>query len=148
MVQSRPTAEALRQRGLTLPGAHEDHPWGETVLKVKGKVFLFFGRAEEGVLRIAVKLPHTGERWLDQPFAEPTGYGLGKSGWVTFTFEAGDLLPNEELFALLLESYRAVAPKTLLRELDGAGSRGPATPERSTRPRGSGTTGRGGRRKA
>src|SRR5580765_6325807 len=28
---------------LALPGAYEDHPWGETVAKVNRKVFVFFG---------------------------------------------------------------------------------------------------------
>ena len=34
---------ALRQYALTFDGTHEDHPWGETVIKVHGKVFAFFG---------------------------------------------------------------------------------------------------------
>ena len=38
----RPEA-ALRKFALTFPGSHEDHPWGETVVKVKGKIFVFLG---------------------------------------------------------------------------------------------------------
>jgi hypothetical protein len=30
---------ALRKYALTFEGSKEDHPWGETVTKVKGKVF-------------------------------------------------------------------------------------------------------------
>jgi len=30
---------ALRQYALTFDGTHEDHPWGENVTKVHGKVF-------------------------------------------------------------------------------------------------------------
>jgi len=115
-------ADALKAHGLAHPGTREDHPWGETVLKVKDKVFLFLGREDEDALRFSVKLPHTGPRWLDQPCAEPTGYGLGKSGWVTFTFGAHDAPPQAELFALLDESYRAVAPKKLSAALDGKAS--------------------------
>ncbi|HEX6883149.1 MAG TPA: MmcQ/YjbR family DNA-binding protein [Planctomycetota bacterium] len=112
-------AEALRTHGLTYPSTREDHPWGETVLKVKDKVFVFLGREDEDALRFSVKLPTSGSRWLDQPCAEPTGYGLGKSGWVTFTFGTHDAPTQAELCALLDESYRAVAPKKLIAELDG-----------------------------
>ncbi|HEX6885305.1 MAG TPA: MmcQ/YjbR family DNA-binding protein, partial [Planctomycetota bacterium] len=83
------------------------------------KVFVFLGREDEDALRFSVKLPTSGSRWLDQPCAEPTGYGLGKSGWVTFTFGAHDAPGLDELRALLDESYRAVAPRTLVAALDG-----------------------------
>jgi predicted DNA-binding protein (MmcQ/YjbR family) len=138
MARARELGEVLRRFGLGLPGAHEDHPWGELVLKAKGKVFVFLGRAGEP-LRFSVKLPRSGERLLDQPWAEPTGYGLGKSGWVTLTIEDGGVLTEPELCALIEESYRAVAPKTLLKELDARASHGtkpaapPARPARAKR---------------
>ena len=72
------------------------------------------------------------------PFAEPTGYGLGKSGWVSFNpgeddipdieqlkawvedFNPGeDDIPDiEQLKAWVEESYRAQAPRKLVKELD------------------------------
>jgi predicted DNA-binding protein (MmcQ/YjbR family) len=115
-------ADALLKHALTLPGAHEDHPWGEVVAKVKGKVFLFFGRRSESVLRFSVKLPTSGERWLDQEYAEPSAYGMGPHGWVTFTFDAENVRPVGELLPLVEESYRAVAPKSLLAEPGGDAS--------------------------
>jgi predicted DNA-binding protein (MmcQ/YjbR family) len=118
----------MRVHGLGYPGTHEAHPWGETVIKVKGKVFVFLGMESEPALRFSVKLPKTGERWLDRDCAEPTGYGLGKSGWVTFSFGTNEVPANEELFALLDESYRAVAPKTLLKALDGGAPSAKAEP--------------------
>ena len=36
---------ALRDFALRYPETHEDFPWGERVIKVKGKVFLFLGGA-------------------------------------------------------------------------------------------------------
>ena len=113
-------AEALLRHALAYPGAHEDHPWGEVVVKVKGKGFLFFGRRAEPVLRFSVKFPHSGERWLDQEFAEPTAYGMGPHGWVTFTFDSGNVLSERELVPLIEESYRAVAQKTILKQLEAA----------------------------
>ncbi|MCA1581765.1 MAG: MmcQ/YjbR family DNA-binding protein [Acidobacteria bacterium] len=112
-------ASVLRTFALKLPGAHEDFPWGERVAKVGGKVFVFLGKAaEKGALSLAVKLPASSGDALDLPFTEPTGYGLGKSGWVTATFAPGQEPPVEILTSWLEESYRAVAPKKLVAELD------------------------------
>ena len=60
------------------------------------------------------------------PFAEPTGYGLGKSGWVSARFE-GTSPPLPVLCRWIDESYRAIAPKTLVKALPEAGP-GEATP--------------------
>ncbi len=127
----RQLGEALRRFGLALPGAHEDHPWGELVLKAKGKVFVFLGQPG-GELCFSVKLPKSGVRLLDHDWAEPTGYGLGKSGWVTI--RAGGELAAGELCALVEESYRAVAPKTLVKELDarGGAAAAPSAAKRKT----------------
>jgi hypothetical protein len=53
-------------------------------------------------------------------FAQPTGYGLGKSGWVSARFGATDEPPTGLLLAWLDESFRAVAPKRLVKALDAA----------------------------
>ncbi len=109
----REAHEALLEYALSLPGAWEDDPWGERVAKVGKKVFVFFGRShpDEPRLMLAVKLPHSVLKALDQSFTEPTGYGLGKSGWVSATFAGGDRPKMELLRAWVLESYRANAPK-------------------------------------
>jgi predicted DNA-binding protein (MmcQ/YjbR family) len=106
--------EGLRLLGLSFPEATEDHPWGETALKVKGKVFVFMSLTEKG-LSLSTKLPESNALALELPFAKPTGYGLGKSGWVSarFTEEDEDEVPTDILRAWIEESYRAVAPKKL-----------------------------------
>jgi predicted DNA-binding protein (MmcQ/YjbR family) len=116
----RELAAELRGFGLALPGAHEDFPWGERVLKVRGKVFVFLGRDEnaDGELGFSVKLPASGEALLALPFATPTGYGLGKSGWVSVTCSSAQPLPLELMQQWIEESYRAVAPRKLVAELD------------------------------
>ena len=105
---------------LTFPGAYAEHPWGQTVIKVKRKVFLFVNGAiaPEDDVSLSVKLPHSGADVLELPLAEPTGYGMGKYGWVTLIIMRDDRLPLQLLEAWIDESYRAVAPKRLLPELD------------------------------
>ena len=106
---------ALRDFAMSYPGAHEDFPWGERVVKVKGKVFLFLGKGDG--LSLSVKLPSSGLVALGLPFASPTGYGLGKSGWVSARFGPKDAAPIDLLRAWIDESYRAVAPKKLVASL-------------------------------
>ena len=117
-----PVAEARRAvvaHALSLPGAWEDHPWGETVAKVGKKVFAFLGvERPDGSLMVCVKLPRSGPAALETTFVEPAGYGLGKSGWVYAKFESGDRPPTPLLLSWVEESYRAVAPKTLVKRLD------------------------------
>lgn len=104
----------LRNFALGFAEAHEDHPWGETAIKVRGKVFVFLGGPENG-LRISLKLPQSREFALEYPFTEPTRYGLGKSGWVTASFGPEAKAPLDLLEAWIAESYRAIAPKSLAR---------------------------------
>lgn len=110
--------EALKAFAFGLPEAFEDHPWGESVAKVRRKVFVFFGRPQPDDLHLSVKLPESGAELLAMPFATPTGYGLGKSGWVTIECTRDSRLPLELLRAFVTESYRAVAPKTLVARLE------------------------------
>jgi predicted DNA-binding protein (MmcQ/YjbR family) len=112
------TWKALHELALDLPGAWEDHPWGEDVVKVGKKVFVFLGMEDDDRLTLSAKLPDTASEALRFSFATPTGYGLGRSGWVTAAFEPGDEPPVELLEEWVEESYRAVAPKKLVAELD------------------------------
>ena len=89
---------ALRKCALGYPETNEDHPWGHSAFKVKGKVFLFLSNGRDGdVLNLSMKLPESGRWALTLPFASPTEYGLGKSGWVNAHFEAKDEIPLDIL---------------------------------------------------
>ena len=103
---------------LGFPEAYEDHPWGEDVAKVNKKVFVFFGMPEGAVFGLTTKLPESREFALTFPFTEPSGYGLGKAGWISATFNKGDDIPVDMLMDWIDESYRAVAPKRLSKLLD------------------------------
>jgi predicted DNA-binding protein (MmcQ/YjbR family) len=110
------TRDKLLAFALSFPGAHEDHPWGEEVAKVRGKIFVFLGPPASR--RMTVKLDESHGHALSIEGAEPTGYGLGKSGWVTVPLRG----PGVDLGLLrdwIEESYRIVAPKKLVAELDG-----------------------------
>jgi predicted DNA-binding protein (MmcQ/YjbR family) len=106
----------LRELALAFPEVSEEFPWGHRAMKVRGKAFTFIALSEDG-LSLSMKLPSSGVMALMLPFASPTGYGLGKSGWVTCSFAPGDEIPFELLQEWLEESYRAIAPKKLAAKL-------------------------------
>ena len=64
-------------------------------------------------LTCSIKLPFRASEALELESAQRTGYGLGKSGWVTFTFSAKSKVPMTKMLDWLDESWRAVAPAKL-----------------------------------
>lgn len=113
--------EELRAWGLKLPGAHGKAPWPEhDDLAVNDKTFAYLP-AKGRPFSLSCKLPYTGYEALQRPFAKPTGYGLGKSGWVSFS-PPEDAIPDlEQLKEWVEESYRAQAPRKLVKQLDALG---------------------------
>jgi predicted DNA-binding protein (MmcQ/YjbR family) len=108
----------LREYGLKLPGAHLKSPWpGHKDLAVKDKTFAYLP-VEGDPFSISCKLPRSSGVALMLPFCKPTEYGLGKSGWVSASPSVDQI--NVDMFKQWIdESYRAQAPKTLLKQLDG-----------------------------
>ena len=104
----------------TLPGAHLDFPWGERVVKVGAKIFAFLGSDDPatGSAGIGLKLRDSHDEAMATPGARPSGYGLGKAGWVSIPLD-GQRPPTDRLERWLVESYRIVAPKRLAATLDG-----------------------------
>jgi len=116
--KAKAAGEKLRKLALGYPEAKEEFPWGERVVKVRKKVFVFMGHGADKGFGMSVKLPKSGAMALMLPFAEPTGYGLGKAGWVSVHFDAKQSPPVDLLAEWIDESYRAVAPKTLLARME------------------------------
>jgi predicted DNA-binding protein (MmcQ/YjbR family) len=101
---------ALRAHALAYPDTYEEFPWGHRAIKIKAKVFLFLYH-EDGFLGLTVKLPESGGMALTLPFASPTGYGMGKHGWVSAKFGPADAVPIEMIKEWIDESFHAIAPK-------------------------------------
>jgi predicted DNA-binding protein (MmcQ/YjbR family) len=108
----------LRAWGLSLPGAERRSPWPEhDDLAVNGKTFAFLPAAGSP-FSLTVKLPYTGDAALELPYAGPAGYGLGKWGWVSFLPGRDEMPSLDQLEAWVEESYRAQAPRKLVKALD------------------------------
>jgi len=123
---AKPTVKSLetklREIAMSYPDTYEDHPWGESAIKIRpqGKAFLFM-RAHDDEVSFSVKLPNSRDMAADLPWAEPTHYGMGKYGWVTAHVKPKDA-PMDLIRAWIDESFRAVAPKKLVKQLDAKGS--------------------------
>ena len=126
----------LRAFGLAYPGAHLKSPWpGHMDLAVNDKTFAYLS-VEGEPLGVGCKLPKSAAIALLLPGATPMAYGLGKSGWVSLRFEgvAPGAIDVDMLKAWLDESYRAQAPKKLIKKLT-PGSATAASPARARSPR-------------
>ena len=116
---------ALREYGLAMPGAHTKSPWpGHLDLAVRDKTFAYLS-VEGEPFSISCKLPETHITALALPFAQPTAWGLGKSGWVSATFRADQLPPVDLFKSWIDESYRAQAPKKFVALLEAQLAAGP-----------------------
>jgi predicted DNA-binding protein (MmcQ/YjbR family) len=69
---------------------------------------------------LTVKLPDSHDHGLSFEGAVLPGYGLGKHGWVTIYVDGVPKEEREVLFDFLEESYRAVAAKKLVKQLDAS----------------------------
>lgn len=76
-----PRYRALWEHCRDKPGAKEEHPWGDTVFKVKGKVFAFLGGPQKPGVTVKPP-PEELEVLLQAPFIHRARY-VGRFGWVS-----------------------------------------------------------------
>ncbi|MFI9202130.1 MmcQ/YjbR family DNA-binding protein [Streptomyces sp. NPDC053048] len=109
----------VREFALSLPGAVEEFPWGDdAVVKVNKKIFVFLGvegDTEAPGISVKLKDDEAHGHALAVPGAAPTAYGLGRHGWVSIPLAGA---PAELLCDWVEESYRTIAPKRLIAQLD------------------------------
>jgi predicted DNA-binding protein (MmcQ/YjbR family) len=115
--KSKELMASLESFALGLPGAWADNPWGDSVVKVGKKIFVFLGENADDS-GITVKVPESHDHAMSFAGAVPTGYGLGKAGWVTIPVVGLGGDDAEVLHDFVEESYRTIAPKKLIKELD------------------------------
>lgn len=109
-----------------LPGAYEDRPWGSVHCKVAGKIFVGWGRGDDGTMSVGFKTDKTLQSMLvaSDPRFKIAAY-VGKHGWVDMHIGKK---PNwDEVEQFIVESYRMIAPKKLVKQLDGSAGE-PAKP--------------------
>ena len=86
---------------------------GEPTFRVRGKNFIF---TDQGATGLSVKLPKEEAAALvaTEPKTQPTGYGLGRHGWVSIELgEDVDESAWQQVEEWVRTSYTLVAPKSL-----------------------------------
>ena len=103
---------------LKLPGAYEDWPWGSIHCKVDGKIFVGWGRDDDGEMWIGIRTSLDKQAMLvaADPRFSIAKY-VGKYGGIDMKLGAKPDWAEVEHF--IAESYRLIAPKKRLVELDG-----------------------------
>ena len=115
---------------LRLPGAYEDRPWGSVHCKVDGKIFTSWGKHDDGRWSVGFKTDKELQAMLiaSDPRFAMADY-VGKHGWVRM--DVGDKPDLGELEHFIVESYKMIAPKKRLKELEG-GAAATAAPKKKT----------------
>jgi hypothetical protein len=106
---------------LRLPGAYEDRPWGSVHCKVDGKIFVGWGRMDDGDMSLGFRVDKALQGMLvtsDARFS--IAKYVGKYGGVDM--KLGPKPDWREVENFIVESYRIIAPKKRVKELDAQGA--------------------------
>lgn len=109
-----PISKQLRSVALALPETSEGTSCVNRAFKVRKKNFLFVGEKDNEV-RVMLKL--VGSLGMAHAMDDPR-VSVGKTGWVTVKCAPDDVLDEDLLSAWVVESFRALGPKTLVEQLD------------------------------
>jgi hypothetical protein len=110
--------ERLRKLCLGLPEAVERETWEEPTYRVREKIFAMQHHGTTGTLAVWCKGGPGVQEMLvngepDRYFVPPY---LGHKGWIGIRLEGE--IDWDEVEDLVIESYRLIAPKRLVKELD------------------------------
>ncbi|MFQ5524720.1 MAG: MmcQ/YjbR family DNA-binding protein [Thermoanaerobaculia bacterium] len=110
-------SQRLRAKALSFPETSEGTSCVNRAFKVRKKNFVFVGEKDDNV-RVMVKLSESldAARALGDP-----RIGLGSIGWVTLNFAPDDAPDPEMLEGWIEESFRTLAPKTVVRKWEAGG---------------------------
>ena len=105
-----PDVEWIRKLCLSFPDVTEDMPWGDDLcFKVRGKIFTGMVLSDGRFPRITLKCaPGAFHELLEIEGISPAPY-VGRYKWVTLA--NSNVLPSDELDALIRKSYELVAAK-------------------------------------
>lgn len=109
-----PISQALRAHALRFPETSEGTSCVNRAFKVRKKNFVFIGEKADNV-RVMVRLKDSAEAAAG--LGDPRVV-VGKTGWATLNFAPDDAPDLALMQAWIDESFRALAPKTVLKAWD------------------------------
>ena len=109
--------DELEGFALSLPEAWFDTPWDESrVTKVRKQIFAFYG--DQDAPSIGVRLVESLDVAMVLPGASAMSYGMGDDGWTNVPIPGLDDSATDMLHRFIEESFRSIAPRTLIEQLD------------------------------
>ena len=111
--------QPLRDICLGFPEALERETWGHPTFRVRNKIFVGAGPDEDGTVTMSAKAAPGEQEVLLQagpPFFLPKY--VGSKGWIGVVLDADT--DWTEIAELVEDSYRAIAPNSLVNQLDSA----------------------------
>jgi len=123
----------IRKLCLSLPGITESLTWGHPNFRVDGKIFAGYGQ-EGDRWTLGVKVGKERQRILLRDPRYRYAQYVGRFGWVSFIMEGR--IDWNEVAGLLLTSFRLIAPKKRLEELEEVEASGPSVTARARRRKG------------
>ncbi|WP_127579614.1 MmcQ/YjbR family DNA-binding protein [Paenibacillus koleovorans] len=110
------TPEKIRQAALAMPEAEEQDHWGKSSFRVRGKIFAVF--QEDGVSLLLKASPETRTAFTTM---DPDVYTVpSKYTTLNYMIARMDKADDEELRQLLIQAWREVSPKRLVKVYDEA----------------------------
>ena len=122
--ESKPV-QALRKIAMKLPEAEEGTSCNKIAFKARKKAFLYVG-GDEDTYNVMLNLGDSLAEATALGKKQPDSYSVGGIGWVTVTLPAVKAAPKGLFERWVEESFRLLAPKRLVAELDGGAA--PAKP--------------------
>lgn len=110
---------ALRERALELPRVAENGSCLTRAFKARTKGFLYLGETD-GTYNVMLKVGDSLDAVRSFCADRPEDCSVGSTNWVTLHFDS-DEAPPPMLSDWIEESYRLLAPRKLVAELDAAG---------------------------
>ena len=105
----------LRKICLSLPGTKETLTWGEPHFRVGDKIFCGYGEKNgKPVIGFKLEMEHA-DAIIEDPRFWRAPY-VGHAGWVSMA--AASVKDWDDVRAMILESYRLIAPKRMLAKLE------------------------------
>ncbi len=122
MAKRKNPVDLIRQLALAYPDTVEGASCNNAAFKVRGKAFVFLGENPDTYnfrLKLGESLPEA-EQLADK---QPEVYFPGMHGWTHVVLPQGKSPPIDLLKRWIDESFRLLAPKSLLAELPAAGKK-------------------------
>lgn len=113
-----PVARQLQEFATGYPEVSESPSCVNRSFKARKKGFMFLGEKETGIVRLMVKLDEGIDSAQKVAQANPDEWKVGGPGWITGNFTDATAPPVATMTEWIDESYRLLAPKALVKELD------------------------------